>query len=318
MYNYPMKLVIQIPCYNEEATVARVIEDIPKTIQGIDEIKIIILDDGSTDKTSEIASSYNVEIIKSNTNKGLSNTFKTGIIKALEENADILVNIDGDNQYCAKDIEKLIRPILNNSCDITIGARPINQIQTFSPTKKFLQKFGTNVVKLISQVDIKDAASGFRAFSKKALLNINVFNPFTYTIETIIQAKNKNLIIENVDINVNLQKNRKSKLFKNNFSYIIKQAKTLIRFFIIYRPVKFFSCLANIFLLLGSILGIRFLYYYLTGYGTGHIQSLILCSIVIILSFILYMLAIIGDLFTINRKLLEDIQLEIRQKKYKK
>ena len=260
MYNQAMKLVIQIPCYNEESNIARVIEDIPKKIDGIDEIKIIILDDGSTDKTSEKAGNYNVKVIKSNTKKGLANTFKTGVNIALEENADILVNIDGDNQYSAKDIEKLIKPILKNSCDIVIGTRPIATIKTFSPLKKFLQKFGSYIVKIISKANVEDAASGFRAFSKKALLNINVFNQFTYTIETLIQARNKDLIIKNVDINVNIQKNRQSKLFKNNFDY----------------------------------------------------------AILLILSFILYMLAIIGDLFTINRKLLEDIQLELRQKKYKK
>ena len=318
MYNLAMKLVIQIPCFNEEANIQSVLEEIPKKIKGIKEIKVIVLDDGSTDKTSEIAKKYNVETIKSNYNVGLSNTFKTGVTKALEENADILVNIDGDNQYCAKDIEKLIKPILENTCDIVIGTRPINKIKTFSPFKKNLQKFGSFIVKLISKTDIKDAASGFRAFSKKALLNINVFNSFTYTIETIIQAKNKNLLIKNVDIDVNIQKNRKSKLFKNNYDYIFKQAKTLIRFFIIYRPVKFFTTLANIFLFFGIILALRYLHFYISNDGSGHIQSLILCAITTILSFILYMIAILGDLFTINRKLLEDIQYELRVNKYKK
>ena len=318
MYNLAMKLVIQIPCFNEEANIQSVLEEIPKKIKGIKEIKVIVLDDGSTDKTSEIAKKYNVETIKSNYNIGLSNTFKTGVTKALEENADILVNIDGDNQYCAQDIEKLIKPILENTCDIVIGTRPINKIKTFSPFKKILQKFGSFIVKLISKTDIKDAASGFRAFSKKALLNINVFNSFTYTIETIIQAKNKNLLIKNVDIDVNIQKNRKSKLFKNNYDYIFKQAKTLIRFFIIYRPVKFFTTLANIFLFFGIILALRYLHFYISNDGSGHIQSLILCAITTILSFILYMIAILGDLFTINRKLLEDIQYELRVNKYKK
>lgn len=318
MYNLAMKLVIQIPCFNEEANIQSVLEEIPKKIKGIKEIKVIVLDDGSTDKTSEIAKKYNIETIKSNYNIGLSNTFKTGVTKALEENADILVNIDGDNQYCAKDIEKLIKPILENTCDIVIGTRPINKIKTFSPFKKILQKFGSFIVKLISKTDIKDAASGFRAFSKKALLNINVFNSFTYTIETIIQAKNKNLLIKNVDIDVNIQKNRKSKLFKNNYDYIFKQAKTLIRFFIIYRPVKFFTTLANIFLFFGIILALRYLHFYISNDGSGHIQSLILCAITTILSFILYMIAILGDLFTINRKLLEDIQYELRVNKYKK
>ena len=318
MYNSVMKLIIQIPCYNEEDNIAKVLKGIPKKIKNINEIKIIVLDDGSSDKTMEIAQQYNVEIIKFSYNTGLSNVFKTGILKALEENADILVNIDGDNQYCANDMEKLIQPIIEKTCDIVIGARPIDKIKTFSFTKKFLQKFGSWIVKIIAGIDVKDAASGYRAFSKKALLNINVFNPFTYTIETIIQAKNKNLIIKNIYINVNEQKNRKSKLFKNNFDYILKQTKTLIRFFIIYRPVKFFVLLATIFLFLGIFLAIRYLYFYFLLDGKGHIQSLILCAILTILSFILYMIAILGDLFTINRKLLEDIQYELRLKKYKK
>ena len=318
MYNCSMKLVVQIPCFNEEANIESVLKNIPNNIDNIDEIKIIVLDDGSTDETPQIAKKMGAKVISSNNKLGLANTFKTGIIQALEENADILVNIDGDNQYNPKDIKKLIEPILQNSCDIVIGTRPIDKIKTFSIFKKILQKLGSYIVKVISQIDIQDAASGYRAYSKKALLNINIFNSFSNTNETIIQAKNKNLIIKNVNIRVNPQKNRKSKLFKNNFDYIFKQAKTTIRFFIIYRPVKFFTTLANIFLLTGMILGIRFIYYYIMHDGSGHVQSLILCSIVIILAFLLYMIAILGDLFTINRKLLEDIQLELRQKKYKK
>ena len=313
-----MKLVIQIPCFNEEANISKVLESIPKKIKGVDEIKIIVLDDASIDKTSEVANKFNVEIIKSPYNTGLANTFKKGLQKALEENADILVNIDGDNQYNAQDIEKLIEPIIQKKCDITIGTRPIDNIKTFSPIKKILQKFGSFIVKIISQVDIKDAASGYRAYSKKALLKLNIFNSYTHTIETIIQAKNKNLIVKNVDIRVNNQENRKSRLFKNNLDYILKQAKTTIRFFIIYRPVKFFSLIANFFLFFSACIGLRFLYFYIAYGGKGHIQSLILCTITSILAFLLYMIAILADLFTINRKLLEDIQFDLRQKKYKK
>lgn len=313
-----MKLVIQIPCYNEQEHILEVLKSIPKNIKGIKTFEIFVIDDGSIDKTAEIAEEFGVKAIKISRNSGLSNAFRVGVKNALENKADILVNIDGDNQYFAQDIEKLIEPIINNKADIVIGARPISKIKTFSPIKKMLQKFGSFVVKLFSNADIKDAASGFRAFSRNALLKLNIFNPFTYTIESIIQAKYKNLSVKSVDINVNYQKNRKSKLFNNIFSYIFKQAKNTVRFFIIYRPCRFFSFIALTLFFIGFVLGLRFLCYFLNGAGSGHIQSLILCAIILILSFICFACAILGDLLSINRKLLEDIQYEIRVNKYKK
>ena len=317
MYNQVMKLVIQIPCHNEQENILEVLQSIPKKIKGIDEIEIFVIDDGSYDKTSQIALNFGANVIKIPQKSGLSNAFRVGVNNALKNKADILVNLDGDNQYCANDIENLIQPILNGA-DIAIGTRPIDKIKTFSPFKKFLQKFGSFAVKVISGLNIKDAASGFRAFNQEAMLHLNVFNNFTYTIETIIQAKYKNLKVENVDINVNEQKNRKSKLFKNNLDYVFKQAKNLIRFFIIYRPARFFSLISALLFLIGFILGIRFLYFYFTFDGSGHIQSLILCAIILTMSFISAMLAIVGDLFQVNRKILEEIRFEIRQNKYKK
>ena len=307
-----MKLVIQIPCYNEQDNISAVLESLPKKIKDIDEIEIVVLDDGSEDKTAEIVSKYDVKILQTKKRIGLSGVFRLGIEYALLNGADILVNIDGDNQYCSSDIEKLIEPIINNSADITIGARPINKIKTFSPIKKLLQKIGSHIVKLISRVDVKDAPSGFRALNRKALLNINIFNPFSYTIESIIQSYIKNLVVKNVDINVNEQKNRKSKLFKNDFDYVFKQTKNLIRFFIIYRPARFFALFGSMLFVFAFLLGLRFLFY-----STGHVQSLILCAIVSVLSFICFTLAILGDLLSINRKLLEDIRYELRLQKYK-
>lgn len=319
MYNYFMKLIVQIPCFNEEANVSEVIKNIPKKIKGIDEIKIVVIDDGSFDKTLEIAKNLNVDkIIHFNTRKGLAFAFKKGVEYALFENADILINIDGDNQYYAKDIEKLVEPILSNKCDICLGIRPINKIKTFSLFKKLMQKLGSFIVKIVSNADIKDAASGFRAFSKNALLKLNVFNNFTYTIETLIQAQSKDLKIKSVEIKVNEQKNRKSRLFKNNFSYIFKQATAIFRFFVIYSPQKFFSIIASILFSFGFILGLRFLFFFFNGNGAGHTQSLILCAIIMTLSFLTFLLAILGDLFSINRKILENIQYEIRLKKYQK
>ncbi len=319
MYNKTMKLVIQIPCYNEQECILEVLKNIPKKIKGIDEIKTIVIDDGSTDKTSDIASEFGVDkIIKFKKNRGLSCAFRTGINEALKLNADILVNIDGDNQYKGAEIEKLLEPVLNNECDISIGTRPICSIKTFSFVKKLLQKLGSKTVKILSGMEVEDAASGFRAFNKNALLKLNIFNPFTYTVESIIQAKNKNLLIKNVKISTNPQPKRKSKLFKSDFDYVFKQTKNIVRFFLIYRPCRFFSIIASLFFFSGIFIAFRFLYFFILNQGQGHIQSLILCSILMGLSFMCFICAILGDLLSINRKLLEDIQFELRQKKYKK
>lgn len=314
-----MKLVIQIPCFNEQESILEVLTNIPKKIKGIDEIEINLLDDGSEDDTVKIAKDFGIKnIISSNKNQGLSYNFIVGINNAIEQNCDILVNLDGDNQYNSCDIEKLIEPILNKKADIVVGTRPIDKIKTFSKTKKLLQKIGTFITKLITGIEIKDATSGFRAYSKKALLHLNIFNPFTYTLESLIQANIKKLIVENVEIRVNPQINRKSKLFKSDFIYIYKQARTLIRYFIIYRPCRFFMSFSIIFFFVSLIIGFRFLYFYFNHLGTGHIQSLILCSILSFIAFTFFVLAIISDLLSINRKLLENIQYEIRLSKYKK
>lgn len=313
-----MKLVIQIPCFNEEDNILEVLKNIPKKFFGVDKTKIVVLDDCSSDNTVNIAKSFGVDIISSNNHIGLAKLFMLGVDYALKEKADILVNLDGDNQYLSLDIEKIIKPIIDKKADIVVGSRPIDEIRTFSTVKKNFQKLGTNITKLMSGVDVKDAASGFRAFSKEALLRLNIFNDFSYTIESIIQAKTKNLILENVDIRVNAQKNRHSKLFKNNLDYIIKQTKNILRFFVVYKPYKFFSIVSYSMLFIGLILGLRFLYYYFTGFGSGHIQSLILCAIIMTLCFISYMIAILGELLSINRKILEDIQYNQRQEKYKK
>ncbi len=318
MYNELMKLVIQIPAYNEETTISTVLEALPKKLNNISEIYTLVINDGSNDKTYEIAKKYCNEVINLEQNKGLANAFMVGLNRAIELSADILVNIDADNQYCADDIEKLISPIIQNKADISIGSRPIDKIKEFSFLKKLLQKFGSFVVKNISGINVKDAPSGFRAYSKEAILKMNIFSNFSYTIESLLQAKDKNLSVINVDISLNSQTQRKSRLFKNIFDYIFKQAKTLLRFWVIYSPAKFFAKIACMFLFFGLLIGIRFLYYFFFVTGVGHIQSLILCAIFLIISFMLYMLAVLGDLFSINRKILEDIQYELRKQKCKK
>ncbi len=312
-----MKLVVQIPAYNEQDNILKVLEEIPKKIEGINEIKIVVLDDCSSDNTNKIASDFGVEVLKNPQNKGLAYTFLRGVDFSLSQNADIMVNIDGDNQYDAKDIEKLIKPILNKEANMTIGTRPIGKIKTFSPLKKFLQKLGSKTVEFLSDTKVEDAASGYRAFDRLSLLKLNIFNPFTYTIESIMQAKAKNLVSVNVDINVNPQENRKSKLFKSSFQYILKQAKNIIRFFIAYKPVKFFCLISLVLFIFGLITGTGFLYTYFSEDYIKTVLLFITSSGLIILSLISLGLASLSDLISINRKLLESIQFEQRQKKYK-
>ena len=307
-----MKLVIQIPCYNEEKSLPVTLKDLPKHIDGIDEIEIVVIDDGSTDKTVEVARQLGVKhFAELSHNCGLAKAFIAGINKSLEIGADIIVNTDADNQYCASDIEKLIRPIINKEADMVIGTRPVSKIQHFSPLKKFLQKLGSCVMRLVSSTSVEDAPSGFRAFSRNAALQLNVFDNYTYTLETIIQAKAKGLILTCVPIGVNPDL-RKSSLVTNMFDYIRRSIFTMLRMFIIYRPFRFFSLMASVFLLLGFILGVRFLYYYFTGSGAGHIQSLILAAILLITGVQVGLIAVLSELLSINRKLLEDIQKRLK------
>lgn len=309
-----MKLIIQIPCFNEEKTLPITLKALPKSIDGIDEIEVIIIDDGSSDKTVEVAKDLGVkDIFSLNKNYGLARAFSYGLNKAIELGADIVVNTDADNQYCADDIEKIVIPILNNKADMVVGERPISDIKHFSISKKMLQKLGSKVMSLISGVKINDAPSGFRAFSRRASMSINVFDNYTYTLETIIQANAKGLVIENVPIRVNKEE-RPSRLISNIFVYILRSILTMTRMFIVYRPFRFFATISAIFLILGLLTGGRFLYYYFVGEGSGHVQSLILASILIITGVQTFVVAIASDLLSINRKLLEDIQMRLKNK----
>ena len=313
-----MKLVIQIPCYNEEKTLPVTIEALPKHIDGIDEIEVLIINDGSTDKTVEVAKSLGIKnIVEMQHNSGLARAFKSGIQTSLNLDADIIVNTDADNQYNANDIEKLINPILSGDADIVIGARPVEKIKHFSLLKKFLQKLGSKVMSIISSVNIPDAPSGFRAFSRNAALQINIFDNYTYTLETIIQAKAKDLTVVSVPIDVN-EDLRESRLVKNNFDYIRKSLFTMIRMFLIYRPFRFFMVIASVFLLLGLLPGGRFLYYFYTSGSNGHVQSLILSAILLLAGIQFVVIAAVSELFSINRKMLEDIQRRIKLQGLKK
>lgn len=307
-----MKLIIQIPCYNEENSLPITLKALPKQIDGIDEIEILVIDDGSTDKTIEVAKANGVQhIVSMPHNCGLAKAFVAGINGALAQGADIIVNTDADNQYCADDIEKLIRPILSKEADIVIGTRPVSNISHFSLLKKTLQKLGSWVMRRVSSTQVEDAPSGFRAFSRAAALQINIFDNYTYTLETIIQARAKGLQLVCVPVNVNPDL-RESKLVKNMFDYIRRSVFTMLRMFIIYRPFRFFAILASLFFTIGFLVGLRFLYFYLFSNGAGHIQSLILAAILIITSVQIGVIAILSELFCINRKLLEDIQRRIK------
>ncbi len=306
------KLIIQIPCYNEEETLLTTLNALPKKVEGIDNIEVLVIDDGSIDSSAEIAKSWGASVLEIKPNRGLANAFRLGLQEALRLGADIIVNTDADNQYCADDIGKLVKPLLRGEADITIGARDIFSIKDFSPIKKVFQKFGSAVLRLLSSTKVEDAPSGFRAFTKDAALKLNVFDNYTYTMETLLQANVKDLKIVSVPIRVN-PKLRDSKLVKNIFDYIFKSMKTTIRMFIVYRPFRFFISLAFLIALLGVFWVLRFVYFYFIGAGNGHVQSLIFAAIFLLSSVQLSIIAILGDLLSVNRKLLEDIQIRIKK-----
>lgn len=306
------KLIIQIPCYNEEETLLTTLNALPKKVEGIDKIEVLVIDDGSVDRSAEIAKKWGASVLEIKPNRGLANAFRSGLQESLRLGADIIVNTDADNQYCADDIYKLVKPLLMGEADITIGARDIFSIKEFSPIKKIFQKLGSAVLRLLSSTKVEDAPSGFRAFTKDAALKMNVFDNYTYTMETLLQANVKGLKIVSVPVRVN-QKLRESKLVKSIFDYIFKSMKTTLRMFIVYRPFRFFISLAFLIGLLGFVLVLRFIYFYFIGEGNGHIQSLIFAAIFLLSSVQLSIIAILGDLLSVNRKLLEDIQIRIKK-----
>ncbi len=309
-----MKLIIQIPCYNEDETIGTVLKSLPKKIEGINEIEVLLIDDGSRDKSVEIAKSYNVNhIISHINNKGLAKSFMTGINECLRLKADIIVNIDADNQYNADSIKDLVKPILDNTAEIVIGERPIHEMEDFSYLKKKLQGIGSFFVRLMSKTSIPDATSGFRAYSRNAAKQLNVFTDYTYTLETIIQSGQKNMSITSVDINVN-RVFRKSKLVKSIPHYILKSVITIFRVYVIYKPLKFFFIIGAIIFSLGIFLGLRWLIliYWVADPTRTYLPSLILAAILLIIGFQTITLSFIGELFSINRKLLEEIKSKLK------
>ncbi len=313
-----MKLIIQIPCLNEEASLPVTLNDLPKKIEGIDSIETLVIDDGSTDKTIEVARSLNVNhILKFTNNKGLAKAFMYGINHALKLGADIIVNTDADNQYCGEDIAKLVQPILQKKADIVIGNRQVETIRHFSPIKIFLQKFGSWIVGQLSGTNIPDATSGFRAYSREAALQMYVVSDFTYTVETIISAGKKNLAIEHIPVRTN-EKLRESRLFPSIQIYLRRSLMTMLKVYSMYRPLKLFTIAGGTALLMGFSIGCRYLYFFFQGKTEGHIQSLILSAILLIVGFQVCMMGISAELIAVNRQLLEDIQIRIKKSELEK
>ena len=308
-----LKLVIQIPCYNEEKALPVTLKDLPSSIEGISEIRVLVIDDGSTDNTVETARQNGVtDIIKLKKRKGLAVVFAAGLDHALKMGADIVVNMDADNQYKGSDIERLVRPILEKRADVVIGNRRIEEIAHFSFIKKKLQRLGSRIVRYLSGLDIPDATTGFRAYSKDAILKLNVISEFTYTLETIIAAGNKGLVVENIEVSTNPEL-RKSRLFSSIPEYMVRSIATLIRVYTMYRPLKVFLLLGGFIFSIGFIIGLRFLYFYLTGSGAGHIQSLILFAVLTILGFQTMLWGMLSDLIAANRRLVENTLSKVKR-----
>ncbi|MDR1160587.1 MAG: glycosyltransferase family 2 protein [Syntrophomonadaceae bacterium] len=307
-----MKLIIQIPCYNEEKTLPLTFKELPKSIKGIDVIEYLIINDGSSDNTVQVAKELGIHhIVNFKNNKGLAKGFLAGIDACLKLGADIIVNTDADNQYCGEDIVKLVEPIVSGTADMVIGERPISQTAHFSPLKKKLQKLGSFVVRIASGTKVPDTTSGFRAYSKSAAMRINVINAYTYTLETIIQAGQNKTAISTAKIQTNPE-TRESRLFKSMYRYISKSALVIVRSFIMYKPLKFFCAVGMILISLGIITGIRFLIFFFGGNGSGHMQSLILASLLIMLGAEAIITGLLSDVVAANRRLLEDIQYRVK------
>lgn len=308
------KLIIQIPCFNEEKSLPVTLKELPRKLPGVEKIEWLIVDDGSTDRTIEVALNQGVDhVVRLIRHQGLAKGFMAGIQACVEKGADIIVNTDADNQYFAGDIIKLVQPILDGKAEIVVGERPITEIKHFSPLKKLFQRLGSWTVRKVSQTDIPDAPSGFRAISREAAMRMHVFSEYTYTIETIIQAGQRGMAIMSVPIRTN-DFLRKSRLIHSIPAYLARSFNTIIRIFMTYQALSFFMIPGGILFSVGTILGLRFLYYFLiTGSSTGHIQSLILAAVLLILGVLLAIFGLIADLISVNRKLLENVEYRLQR-----
>ena len=308
-----MKLIIQIPAFNEEGTIAQTLREIPKKIDGVTSVETLVVDDGSSDKTAEAARKAGAShVVTLKSHRGLSAAFRAGIDAALRLGADIIVNTDADNQYAAADIAKLIAPIVAGTAEVVIGDRQVAKSPHMSPLKRTLQRLGSWTVGLASGLRVGDVTSGFRAFSREAALQINVFNPFTYTLETIIQSGARNLGVQSVPVRTNAA-TRPSRLYRGVGTYLRKSMATIFRIYTLYKPLKTFFAIGALLLALGTILGVRFLWHFAEGDRAGHIQSLILAAVFLIVGFQTILIGLVADLISVNRRLSEEVLIRLRR-----
>lgn len=308
-----MKLIVQIPAFNEEATLAQALRDIPKRLDGITSIETLVIDDGSTDGTVDVARKAGAShILQLKSHRGLASAFVAGIDAALRLGADVIVNTDADNQYAAADIAKLVAPIVRGTSEVVIGDREVATSPHMSPVKRLLQRLGSWTVGLASGLEVSDVTSGFRAFSRDAAMQINVFNPFTYTLETVIQAGNRNLGVQSVPVRTNAP-TRPSRLYRGVGTYLRKSIATIFRVYALYRPLKTFFAIGSLLMLLGVALGARFVWYFAQGDRGGHIQSLILAAVFLITGFHTWLIALLADLIAVNRRLSEDVLIRVKR-----
>jgi glycosyltransferase involved in cell wall biosynthesis len=314
-----MKLVIQVPCLNEEATLPLVFARMPREIPGVDEIDFLVIDDGCTDATVEVARRLGVRNFVHHTRTmGLGQSFQDGALKALEMGADILVNTDGDNQYPSERIPDLVAPILHRMADIVVADRQTHKIEHFSPAKKKLQKVGSRVVNLAASTELPDAASGFRAYSRESLIRLNLVTKFSYCMETIIQAGNKRMKITSVPVDTN-PKTRESRLFRSTPEHVVRSAATILRAYVMYRPLIFFAWVGALLFAVGLVPFVRFLVLTETHTGVGvgrHIQSLLVGGILILGALITFSLGVIADLIRINRVLIEESLVQQKRMRF--
>jgi glycosyltransferase involved in cell wall biosynthesis len=300
-----MKLIVQIPCYNEEHTLPGTVADIPREIEGIDQVEILVIDDGSTDNTAQVARSLGVEhVVVNKRNQGLGRSFRIGIDECLRQGADLIVNTDGDNQYAGWDIPKLVKPVRQGLADIVIGDRQTHSIEHFSYAKKFMQWLGSGIVRRLAGLRVPDTVSGFRAISREAAIRLNVLSSYSYTTEMVIQAGKRDMTVMSVPVETNA-KTRESRLYKSVPGFIIKQVTTIIRVYAMYQPLKTFFYMGSLFSLIGLIPIVRFLYFYLSGDGGGHLQSLVLGGVLVMMGFLSLLAGLVADLISSNRQLLE-------------
>ncbi len=308
-----MKLIIQIPCYNEAATLPATVAALPAALPGIDAIELLVIDDGSTDGTSAVARAAGVHhVVRFARNKGLAYAFTAGLDACVKLGADIIVNTDADNQYRGADVERLIAPILAGTADMVVGARHGAGVEAFPPAKRILQRIGSWVVRQASNTDVPDATSGFRAFTRQAALQLNVISDFTYTLETLIQAGNRGLALAHTPVATNVTV-RPSRLFRGAFEYVVRSAVTILRIYAMYRPLRVFATLGALVAGGGGVIGLRFLYYYLTAGGAGHVQSLILAAVLLIVGFQIVLIGLVADLIAGHRRVSEDILVRVKQ-----